>query len=176
MILTFKLGTEENPGIIFRTIQDLFQNHSTELTISFLEVYNETIKDLLTPSSKTLDLREDENKVAISGLTHHTPRDYAHIMEMLIKGNDNRTKASTEANAVSSRSHAVVQIHVKQRNEDVNCFATLSIIDLAGKLPIFVMWLDFNYTTVLLGSERASATKNQGDRMVEGANINRYQK
>jgi len=65
----------------------------------------------------------------------------------------------TEANATSSRSHAVLQINVaqKDRNADINephTMATFSIIDLAG-------------------SERASATKNRGERLIEGANINR---
>lgn len=78
---------------------------------------------------------------------------------MIMKGNEYRTISPTEANATSSRSHAVLQINVSQkdRNADVNephTMATLSIIDLAG-------------------SERASATKNRGDRLMEGANINK---
>lgn len=78
---------------------------------------------------------------------------------MIVRGNELRTMSPTEANATSSRSHAVLQINVSQkdRNADVNephTMATLSIIDLAG-------------------SERASATKNRGERLIEGANINR---
>jgi kinesin family protein 18/19 len=81
------------------------------------------------------------------------------VMEMIIRGNDLRTMSPTEANATSSRSHAVLQINVssKDRNASVNephTMATLSIIDLAG-------------------SERASATKNRGARLTEGANINK---
>jgi kinesin family protein 18/19 len=80
-------------------------------------------------------------------------------MEMIVMGNENRTVSPTEANATSSRSHAVLQINVaqKDRNADINephTMATLSIIDLAG-------------------SERASATKNRGERLTEGANINK---
>ncbi len=78
---------------------------------------------------------------------------------MIVRGNEFRTMSPTEANATSSRSHAVLQINVlqKDRNADVNephTMATLSIIDLAG-------------------SERASATKNRGERLIEGANINK---
>jgi len=74
-------------------------------------------------------------------------------------GNTNRTMSPTEANATSSRSHAVLQINVNQRDKvsglhENHTAATLSIIDLAG-------------------SERASVTKNRGDRLLEGANINR---
>src|ERR1700761_1908195 len=80
-------------------------------------------------------------------------------MEIIVRGNEYRTMSPTEANATSSRSHAVLQINVSQkdRNADVNephTMATLSIIDLAG-------------------SERASATKNRGERLIEGANINK---
>lgn len=80
-------------------------------------------------------------------------------MDIIVRGNEYRTMSPTEANATSSRSHAVLQINVstKDRNASVNephTMATLSIIDLAG-------------------SERASATKNRGERLTEGANINK---
>jgi hypothetical protein len=80
-------------------------------------------------------------------------------MDMILEGNANRTVSPTDANAVSSRSHAVLQINISQRDRTAglsenHMFSTLSIIDLAG-------------------SERASVTKNRGDRLLEGANINR---
>lgn len=80
-------------------------------------------------------------------------------MDIIVRGNEYRTMSPTEANATSSRSHAVLQINVssKDRNASVNephTMATLSIIDLAG-------------------SERASVTKNRGERLIEGANINK---
>ena len=80
-------------------------------------------------------------------------------MDMIVRGNEYRTQSPTEANATSSRSHAVLQINISQRdrNADINephTMATLSIIDLAG-------------------SERASATRNRGERLTEGANINK---
>ncbi|KAJ2815485.1 tubulin-dependent ATPase kip3, partial [Coemansia erecta] len=80
-------------------------------------------------------------------------------MALMVRGNANRTMSPTEANAVSSRSHAVLQVHVRQKpragglQTDVTS-ATLSIIDLAG-------------------SERATVARNNGARMREGANINR---
>ncbi|KAK8058089.1 Kinesin-like protein [Apiospora phragmitis] len=149
-------GTAQMPGIIFLTMQELFEKigersdeKHTEITLSYLEIYNETIRDLLVPGgSKTgLMLREDANAgVTVSGLTSHHPKDVQEVMDMI-------------ANATSSRSHAVLQINVaqKDRNAAVNephTMATLSIIDLAG-------------------SERASATKNRGERLMEGANINK---
>ncbi|KAM0262778.1 hypothetical protein ACHAQJ_001572 [Trichoderma viride] len=162
-------GTAQHPGIIFLTMQELFekidersQEKQTELTLSYLEIYNETIRDLLVPGGSKigLPLREDNNQaVAVPGLSSHRPRDVQQVMDMIVQGNENRTVSPTEANATSSRSHAVLQINIaqKDRNADVNephTMATLSIIDLAG-------------------SERASVTKNRGERLTEGANINK---
>ncbi|ORY57806.1 kinesin motor domain-containing protein [Pseudomassariella vexata] len=162
-------GTSQMPGIIFLTMQELFEKIAdrsdekhTELTLSYLEIYNETIRDLLVPggSKQGLMLREDSNQgVSVAGLTSHHPKDVQEVMDMIVRGNEYRTVSPTEANATSSRSHAVLQINIaqKDRNAAVNephTMATLSIIDLAG-------------------SERASATKNRGERLLEGANINK---
>lgn len=162
-------GTAQQPGIIFLTMQELFEKiaersdeKQTEVSLSYLEIYNETIRDLLVPggSKQGLMLREDANQaVSVAGLSSHHPQDVQQVMDMIVKGNEFRTISPTEANATSSRSHAVLQINVaqKDRNADVNephTMATLSIIDLAG-------------------SERASATKNRGERLLEGANINK---
>ncbi|KAK4227334.1 putative kinesin-like protein [Podospora fimiseda] len=162
-------GTPQSPGIIFMTMQELFEKIAersdekvTEVTLSYLEIYNETIRDLLVPggSKQGLMLREDSNQaVSVPGLTSHKPSNVQEVMDMIVQGNEYRTVSPTAANAVSSRSHAVLQINVaqKDRNADINephTMATLSIIDLAG-------------------SERASATKNRGERLIEGANINK---
>lgn len=163
-------GTPQSPGIIFLTMQELFEKiaersdeKATEVTLSYLEIYNETIRDLLVPGGsgkQGLMLREDSNQaVSVPGLTSHRPKNVQEVMDMIIQGNEYRTVSPTAANAVSSRSHAVLQINVaqKDRNADINephTMATLSIIDLAG-------------------SERASATKNRGERLIEGANINK---
>lgn len=159
----------EDPGLIFLTFEELFQRIKSlegekifEVSITYLEIYNETIRDLLVPggSTKVLNLREDANKqISVAGLSSHTPESVQHVMEMILMGNGNRTISPTEANAVSSRSHAVLQVNISQKARTANIsedhtMATLSIIDLAG-------------------SERASVTKNRGERLLEGANINR---
>ncbi|EDQ85986.1 uncharacterized protein MONBRDRAFT_28757 [Monosiga brevicollis MX1] len=145
------LGHGGEPGIIVLTMVELFeqlrqrsQEYETDLSVSYLEVYNETIRDLLNPSVGVLNLRESGDGV---------------VMALLTKGNQNRTQHPTDANATSSRSHAVFQLHVKQtpRNSGTTAHvltAKMSLIDLAG-------------------SERASATSNRGARMREGANINK---
>lgn len=162
-------GTSQQPGIIFLTMQELFEKIAersdekcTEVSLSYLEIYNETIRDLLVPggSKQGLMLREDSHQtVTVAGLTSHHPKDVQEVMDMIVQGNEYRTVSPTEANATSSRSHAVLQINIAQRDktssvDEPHTMATLSIIDLAG-------------------SERASATKNRGDRLIEGANINK---
>lgn len=162
-------GTPEDPGIIFQAMEELFQKmedlkdtKSFQISLSFLEIYNERIRDLLNPetASQKLVIREDsDHKITVSNLSYHFPTTVQEVMDLVIKGNFNRTTSPTEANEVSSRSHAVLQIHILQSNrtvelKDHQTFGTLSIIDLAG-------------------SERAASTKNRGARLHEGANINR---
>ncbi|KIL84898.1 hypothetical protein FAVG1_11768 [Fusarium avenaceum] len=163
-------GTAQHPGIIFMTMQELFekidersQDKVAELSLSYLEIYNETIRDLLLPGGGGkggLMLREDSNQaVSVSGLTSHHPKDVQEVMDLIVRGNEYRTVNATEANATSSRSHAVLQINIAQKDRSAGAsephtMATLSIIDLAG-------------------SERASVTKNRGERLTEGANINK---
>ncbi|CUM67527.1 uncharacterized protein PRCAT00005227001 [Priceomyces carsonii] len=163
------LGTPASPGVIFLTMKELYERieelrdtKSIDVSLSFLEIYNETIRDLLKPETefKKLVLREDsKNHISVSNLLSRSPQSVEEVMELILQGNQNRTCSPTEANATSSRSHAVLQINVTQKNRtadvtETTTFATLSIIDLAG-------------------SERAAATKNRGARLNEGANINK---
>ncbi|KAJ2811449.1 tubulin-dependent ATPase kip3 [Coemansia furcata] len=159
-------GCAEDPGVVFLTMQELFDRitiaedeRTVEVALSYLEVYNETIRDLLCESGP-LALREDSKQgVTVAGLSEHVPRSVSEVMDLMMRGNANRTMSPTEANAVSSRSHAVLQVHVRQKpragglQTDVTT-ATLSIIDLAG-------------------SERATVAQNNNARMRESANINR---
>ncbi|PVF94748.1 kinesin-domain-containing protein [Serendipita vermifera] len=165
-------GTETDPGIIYATMAELFQrieerkeDYSVDVSLSFLEIYNEEIRDLLAPAGFDtprggLAIREDKNnRVTVAGLTEVVPTSADEVNSIVQAGNARRTQSPTHANATSSRSHAVLQINVTQSPRtpgviEERTMATLSIIDLAG-------------------SERASATKNMGKRMVEGANINK---
>nr|XP_046232174.1 kinesin-like protein KIF19 isoform X2 [Scatophagus argus] len=161
------LGTDKEPGIYVRTLNDLFRaieetsdDMLYSVSMSYLEIYNEMIRDLLNPSSGFLDLREDSKGVIqVAGITEVSTINAQEIMELLMKGNKQRTQEPTAANQTSSRSHAVLQVAVKQqsRSRDVLQevrFARLFMIDLAG-------------------SERAAQTQNRGQRLKEGAHINR---
>ena len=150
---------------LFQRIEERRADYVVDVSVSFLEIYNEEIRDLLAPPDAYrpkggLAMREDNRRrITVAGLVEVIPKDAEEVKAIVMMGNGRRTQSPTHANATSSRSHAVLQINVIQspRTADVieeRTMATLSIIDLAG-------------------SERASATKNMGKRMIEGANINK---
>ncbi|XP_012706201.2 kinesin-like protein KIF18A [Fundulus heteroclitus] len=160
------LGSPNDPGVMYRTMNELFkrmddvkEEKEFAIAFSYLEVYNEQIRDLLA-NVGPLAVREDSSKgVVVQGLTLHQPKSAEQILSALDYGNRNRTQHPTDMNATSSRSHAVFQIFLRQQDKTASlnpnvCIAKMSLIDLAG-------------------SERASATNAKGARLREGANINR---
>eukprot|EP00736_Rhodelphis_marinus_P000543 Rmarinus@m.12582 len=160
------IGTTEAPGMMVLIMEDLFRRVEGEedqlftVTMSYLEVYNEMIRDLLSPSPDYLDLREDPVKgMTVVGISEVEAHSSEQVMNLLHMGNGNRTIEPTHANQVSSRSHAVLQVTVKQRDKTADTTTEVRV----GKLSL----ID------LAGSERASVTHNRGMRMIEGANINR---
>lgn len=156
------LGNEINPGITFLTMRFLFENmdrlsdeRKFDIGISYLEVYNEQVMNLLTKSGP-LKLREDSNGVVVGGLILKKISNAEELLDLLALGNRNRTQHPTDANAESSRSHAIFQVHIRMtdRSSSMKKTVKLSMIDLAG-------------------SERAASTKGLGLRFKEGANINK---
>ncbi|KAL5723519.1 Kinesin-like protein KIN-8A [Ranunculus cassubicifolius] len=159
------LGTVENPGVMVLAIKDLFAkirqrscdgNHVVHL--SYLEVYNETVRDLLSPG-RPLVLREDKQGIVAAGLTQYRAYSTDEVMALLQRGNQNRTTEPTRANETSSRSHAILQVVAEYRARDIS----QNIVSRIGKLSL----ID------LAGSERALATDQRTMRSIEGANINR---
>ncbi|CAB4064329.1 KIF18_19 [Lepeophtheirus salmonis] len=165
------LGSPGNPGITFKTVKAIYERIeasqdelSCEVAISYLEIYNENVIDLINPGGVPLNVREDgKTGVNIPGLTRHKPKTPEELLKLLQHGNSNRSQHPTDANAESSRSHAVFQVFLTQKDRssglsaDVKT-AKLSMIDLAG-------------------SERGTVTSNRGAaRKKEGANINKNSK
>ncbi|KAL3813734.1 hypothetical protein ACJIZ3_015002 [Penstemon smallii] len=160
------VGTQDDPGLMvlsLNTIFNLIEKDNTsddfEVTCSYLEVYNEVIYDLLEKSSGHLELREDPDQgIVVAGLRSIKVNSADKILELLNTGNSRRKTESTEVNATSSRSHAVLEIRVarKQQKKYPNQVirGKLALVDLAG-------------------SERASETNSGGQKLRDGANINR---
>ena len=135
-------GNEKMKGIIPRACQLLFKNinnnpqtEDANLRVSFLEIYRETIRDLIKNSaSGDLKLRQNPSKgVYVEGLREKFVESAEEIMETIREGMIQRTVAQTSLNSVSSRSHAVLTLHLTQKMKDgseIN--SKLNLIDLAG--------------------------------------------
>eukprot|EP00762_Andalucia_godoyi_P003627 ANDGO_00634.mRNA.1 Kinesin-like protein 6 len=154
-------------GMYALCMDDIFQRIRTDtdreyrVRVSFLEIYNEKIKDLLNPAGpKYLDLHEDPSKgMVVQDLSEFEVKNVEDVQLIIEEGSKKRTMAATGANVASSRSHAIFQMTVEQKDRSRNIVeelrvSKLNLIDLAG-------------------SERAARSDNRGIRMVEGANINR---
>ncbi|KAJ5156532.1 hypothetical protein N7492_009335 [Penicillium capsulatum] len=179
---TFSMqGTATSPGVIPLAITDIFSfiretpHREFLLRVSYLEIYNEKIHDLLSASAsgaanapqEEIKLREDSKRgVYATPLKEEIVQSPTQLLRVIARGDHARRTSSTQFNARSSRSHAVVQIVVESRErvpasnpQDKRSgiapggvrVSTLSLIDLAG-------------------SERAADDK---ERRTEGAHINK---
>ncbi|KAL5114141.1 hypothetical protein ACEQ8H_007985 [Pleosporales sp. CAS-2024a] len=166
------MGTPDNPGLIPRTCQELFDRIAHEprpdtsyhVQVSYFEVYNEHVRDLLTPRTNPpiyLKIRESQTDgVYVQGLTETEIKSYADIERLLRVGDLSRTVASTKMNDTSSRSHAVFTIRLRQithsllSDETIERTSRMRLVDLAG-------------------SERAKSTEATGQRLKEGGQINK---
>uniref|UniRef100_A0A673B7X1 Kinesin-like protein n=1 Tax=Sphaeramia orbicularis TaxID=375764 RepID=A0A673B7X1_9TELE len=162
---TFSMGgaytsaQEDDPsvGVIPRVIRRIFEEREKKtdcefcMAVSYLEIYNEEILDLLCTSKDkpAISIREDPKEgIKIVGLTERHVSSAQEMVGCLELGNSARTVGSTAMNAASSRSHAIFTITLEQ------LVSKLHLVDLAG-------------------SERQKKTKAEGDRLKEGININR---
>ncbi|XP_058005447.1 kinesin-like protein KIN-8B [Hevea brasiliensis] len=155
------VGTQEDPGLMVLSIQFLILSKSVRALMNLKSLVpalkSTVIYDLLEKSSGHLELREDPQQgIIVVGLKCIKVHSADKILELLNLGNSRRKTESTEANATSSRSHAVLEIIVKrkQRNKYRNQVmrGKLALVDLAG-------------------SERASEANSGGQRLRDGANI-----
>lgn len=170
------MGTPEQPGLIPRYCEDLFRrireepedNTTYNVHVSYFEIYNEHVRDLLVHKASSRDhdqhflkIRESrQDGVYVQGLTDSPVKCFNDIERIMELGDQNRTTAATKMNQTSSRSHAVFTITLKQiqhsltNDETIERTARMRLVDLAG-------------------SERANKTEARGQRLVEGGKINK---
>ena len=130
-----------------------------QVSLSYYEIYNDKVFDLLEPpdtrSTLGLPLRAEANgKTVVAGLTERSCEDLRDFEKMYIEANQNRVTAATKLNAHSSRSHAILRVKLTQTTGGVVRESTASAIDLAG-------------------SEDNRRTDNGKERLVESAAINK---
>ncbi|XP_067338999.1 kinesin-like protein KIF13B isoform X2 [Channa argus] len=165
------MGSAEQPGLIPRLCSSLFsrivqearEGESFTVEVSYMEIYNEKVRDLLDPKGSRQVLRVREHKVFgpyVDGLSRLAVASYKDIESLMSEGNKSRTVAATNMNEESSRSHAVFNIILTHTLMDLQSgtkgekVSKLSLVDLAG-------------------SERAAKTGAAGERLKEGSNINK---
>ncbi|XP_006877965.1 PREDICTED: kinesin-like protein KIF22 [Chrysochloris asiatica] len=161
------LGSPEQPGVIPRALMDLLQLTREEgaegrawalsVTMSYLEIYQEKVLDLLDPASGDLVIREDcRGNILIPGLTQKPITSFADFERYFLPASRNRTVGATRLNQRSSRSHAVLLVKVDQRER------LAPFRQREGKL----------YLIDLAGSEDNRRTGNKGLRLKESGAIN----
>ncbi|KAM4595155.1 kinesin-like protein KIF16B isoform 4-T4 [Fundulus diaphanus] len=165
------MGLPGDAGLVPRFCESLFSRISDasrwdeasfRTEVSYLEIYNERVRDLLRrKSTHTYNLRVREHPKDgpyVEDLSKHLVQNYSDVEELMEAGNINRTTASTSMNDVSSRSHAIFTINFTQAKFDAEMpsetVSKIHLVDLAG-------------------SERAEATGATGVRLKEGGNINK---
>ena len=186
---TFSMqGTTTSPGVIPLAITDIFSyiretpHREFLLRVSYLEIYNEKIHDLLSPPAaggpgtgpgapqpEEIKLREDTKRgVYASPLREEIVQSPTQLLRVIARGDHARRTSSTLYNARSSRSHAVVQIVVESR-ERISFPGSLQIAKRAAIAPGGVRVSTLSLID-LAGSERAAESK---ERRTEGAHINK---
>lgn len=140
------MGSPGNEGLIPRICQNLFarmrQPVNSEVSfrteVSYLEIYNERVKDLLGKNQdQNLKVREHPRLGPyVQDLSKHLVTDYRDIEELLIRGNARRTTAATGMNDTSSRSHAIFTIVFSQATFSSDApretSSKINLVDLAG--------------------------------------------
>lgn len=164
-------GSKAEPGVIPRAVHDLFQileqdvDREFLLRMSYMEIYNEEINDLLAPEHRKLQIHENiERGIYVAGLREEIVTSPEQVLDLMEFGESHRHIGETNMNLYSSRSHTIFRmiIESRDRNEDEttdsSCDAVrvsvLNLVDLAG-------------------SERAAKTGAEGVRLKEGSHINK---
>ena len=161
---------DDKRGLVPRVVEDIFlyinNKEKTKdikflLRMSYLQIYNEYISDLLIPEKKNLNIRENKKKgIYVEGLSEWLVNNPNDIYTLLGKGTDNRAIASTTMNEISSRSHAIFIITLEQEIHDDN---NNSVIKRISKLNL----------VDLAGSERTRITGAKGKQLEESKKINK---
>ncbi|KAJ6700107.1 CENTROMERE PROTEIN E [Salix purpurea] len=164
-------GTANEPGVIPLAVHDLFhiiqQDVDREflLRMSYMEIYNEDINDLLAPEHRKLQIHEStERGIYVAGLREEIVASPQQVLDLMQFGESHRHIGETNMNLYSSRSHTIFRMIIESRDRtgdddssnscDAVRVSVLNLVDLAG-------------------SERAAKTGAEGVRLKEGSHINK---
>ncbi|CAH8369297.1 unnamed protein product [Eruca vesicaria subsp. sativa] len=135
-------GDQESPGIIPLAIKDVFSiiqdtpGREFLLRVSYLEIYNEVINDLLDPTGQNLRVREDSQGTYVEGIKEEVVLSPGHALSFIAAGEEHRHVGSNNFNLMSSRSHTLFTLMIESSASgdeyDGVIFSQLNLIDLAG--------------------------------------------
>ena len=158
------LSNNKYSGIMPKSINYIWSTVSTKqqkfyIKVSFLEIYNEQINDLLNPSNTNLQIRWDQKQgFFVEGLLVIECKKPQDIVEIILQGTKNRKKGSHDLNKDSSRSHTILTVYLisefQSGGESYKKYGKISFVDLAG-------------------SERLKETHSKGGMVKETGNINK---
>jgi hypothetical protein len=171
---TYTMGTghetlSKNEGVVPRALRDLFDTGSAvKIRGSYVEVYNEELRDLLDPAPKKLHIREDATRgIFVDGARQVSLTSVEDAVTLLERGAASRATEATRLNDRSSRSHAILTLTVERRkhlvedsNGDVRASSHIAVV--RSKI----------HCVDLAGSERCKRSGAQGARLKEGIHIN----
>ncbi|XP_031130245.1 kinesin-like protein KIN-7D, mitochondrial isoform X1 [Ipomoea triloba] len=135
-------GDHNSPGIIPLAIKDVFSiiqdtpGREFLLRVSYLEIYNEVINDLLDPTGQNLRVREDAQGTYVEGIKEEVVLSPGHALSFIAAGEEHRHVGSNNFNLFSSRSHTIFSLMIESSahgdDYDGVIFSQLNLIDLAG--------------------------------------------
>ncbi|KFK34726.1 hypothetical protein AALP_AA5G184400 [Arabis alpina] len=170
-----KIGKDDaaERGIMVRALEDILVNASSasvSVEISYLQLYMETIQDLLAPEKNNISINEDAKtgEVSVPGATVVHIQDLDHFLQVLQVGETNRHAANTKMNTESSRSHAILTVHVRRAMNEKAETGTKSLgdkgIPKVRKSKLLIV--------DLAGSERINKSGTDGHLIEEAKFIN----
>ncbi|KAJ4965160.1 hypothetical protein NE237_017009 [Protea cynaroides] len=165
-------GSENDLGIIHLAVKDIFQNIQMQtnreflVRVSYMEIYNEEIIDLLAPENQKLQIHESlERGIFVSGLREEIVNGAEQLLKLIELGQANQHFGETNMNARSSRSHTIFRMVIESKSKD-----TISSGEYSSSDAIRVSALNL---VDLAGSERIAKTGAGGVRLKEGKHINK---
>ncbi|KAB2040682.1 hypothetical protein ES319_D02G100300v1 [Gossypium barbadense] len=165
-------GSSNDPGIIHRAVNDIFQkinmisDREFLIRVSYMEIYNEEINDLFAVENQKLQIHENlERGIFVAGLREEIVNNAEQVMKLLESGEVNRHFGETNMNARSSRSHTIFRVVIESKGKDTGSFGDYSSSDA---IRVSVLNL-----VDLAGSERIAKTGTGGVRLKEGKYINK---
>ncbi|KAJ2476041.1 hypothetical protein IWW56_005130, partial [Coemansia sp. RSA 2131] len=184
-------GSGNELGIIKLAVKEIFDTVQNDLTreylirVSFLEIYNEVLRDLLEPTKTNLKIHENaKREIFVGDLSEHIVFNAEQVEELLQKGDRNRHVAGTNMNERSSRSHTIFRIVIESREKvEGDCDGENGLAKRQQRLSTgsFADSEEFTGAVMvsclnlvdLAGSERVGQTGAEGQRLKEGAHINK---